>query len=131
MMLFLPQESYLPLGTLRTALCYPEAASLFDDAACARVLTLCGLRQYIEHLDDDDITWSRKMSPGEKQRLAFAKSLLLRPDYLFLDEATSALDNAMEQHLYSCLLDELPETTIVSVAHRLTIDKYHDHVLVI
>ena len=130
-MLFLPQESYLPLGTLRTALCYPEAASLFDDAACARVLTLCGLRQYIEHLDDDDITWSRKMSPGEKQRLAFAKSLLLRPDYLFLDEATSALDNAMEQHLYSCLLDELPETTIVSVAHRLTIDKYHDHVLVI
>ena len=71
------------------------------------------------------------MSPGEKQRLAFAKSLLLRPDYLFLDEATSALDNVMEQHLYSCLLDELPETTIVSVAHRLTIDKYHNHVLVI
>lgn len=127
--LFLPQEPYLPLGTLRTALCYPEKSDLFNDDDCCRVLEVCGLKQYIPHLDDDDITWSRKLSPGEKQRLAFAKSFLIRPDYLFLDEATSALDNNMEQKLYSRLLEELPQTTIVSVAHRLTIDKYHSQVL--
>lgn len=127
--LFLPQEPYLPLGTLRTALCYPEKSDLFNDDDCCRVLEVCGLKQYIPHLDDDDITWSRKLSPGEKQRLAFAKSFLIRPDYLFLDEATSALDNNMEQKLYSRLLEELPQTTIVSIAHRLTIDKYHSQVL--
>lgn len=129
--LFIPQETYLPLGTLRIALCYPEKPELFDETECNRVLELCGLKQYIVHLDDDDITWSRKLSPGEKQRLSFAKSFLLRPDFLFLDEATSALDNNMEQTLYSLLSKELPQTTIVSVAHRLTIDKFHNQILTI
>ena len=73
----------------------------------------------------------RKLSPGEKQRLAFAKCLLLKPKYLFMDEATSALDNRMEQLLFENLLRELPATTIVSVAHRLSIEKYHDNLLTI
>lgn len=130
-MMFLPQETYLPLGTLRTALCYPESSDKFTDAMCYDALEKCGLQQYIGNLDDDDITWSRKLSPGEKQRLAFAKCHLLRPGYLFLDEATSALDNQMEEKLYTLLLQELPHTTIISVAHRKTIDKFHDHVLTI
>ena len=98
---------------------------------CYDALEKCGLQQYIGNLDDDDITWSRKLSPGEKQRLAFAKCHLLRPGYLFLDEATSALDNQMEEKLYTLLLQELPHTTIISVAHRKTIDKFHDHILTI
>ncbi|MEE0900458.1 MAG: ATP-binding cassette domain-containing protein [Bacteroidales bacterium] len=87
------------------------------------------MKQYISHLDDDDVLWNKKMSPGEKQRLAFARTLLLRPDYLFMDEATSALDNKMEKELFVRLLEELPNTTIISVAHRLTIDKFHNHIL--
>jgi putative ATP-binding cassette transporter len=130
-MMFLPQETYLPLGTLRTALCYPESADNFTDEICKDVLKKCGLQQYIENLDDDDITWSRKLSPGEKQRLAFAKCHLLRPGYLFLDEATSALDNQMEEMLYSQLIEDLPQVTIVSVAHRKTIDKFHNHIFTI
>lgn len=128
-MLFLPQESYMPLGTLRTALCYPKPIESFSDTDCCEVLNKCGLKQYISHLDDDDVLWNKKMSPGEKQRLAFARTLLLRPDYLFMDEATSALDNKMEKELFVRLLEELPNTTIISVAHRLTIDKFHNHIL--
>ena len=130
-MMFLPQEPYMPLGNLRTSLCYPEDPMLFSDEECIRVLEKCGLKQYVANLDDDDITWSRKLSPGEKQRLAFAKCLLIKPPFLFMDEATSALDNRMEQQLFENLLQELPGTTIVSVAHRLSIDKYHDRLLTI
>ena len=130
-MMFLPQEPYLPLGTLRTSLCYPEEPGSFSDDECRAVLEKCGLKQFVGNLDDDDITWSRKLSPGEKQRLAFAKCLLIKPPYLFMDEATSALDNRMEQLLFENLLQELPGTTIVSVAHRLSIDKYHDNILTI
>lgn len=130
-MMFLPQEPYLPLDTLRACLCYPENPALFSDGECVRVLEKCGLNQFVANLDDDDITWSRKLSPGEKQRLAFAKCLLIRPSFLFMDEATSALDNRMEQLLFENLLKELPETTIVSVAHRLSIDRYHDNLLTI
>ena len=130
-MMFLPQEPYLPLGTLRTSLCYPEEPGSFSDDECRAVLEKCGLKQFVGNLDDDDITWSRKLSPGEKQRLAFAKCLLIKPPYLFMDEATSALDNRMEQLLFENLLRELPATTIVSVAHRLSIEKYHDNLLTI
>jgi putative ATP-binding cassette transporter len=130
-MLFLPQEPYMPLDSLRAALCYPELPETFSDAECSAVLEKCGLKQYIANLDDEDITWSRKLSPGEKQRLAFAKCLLIKPDFLFMDEATSALDNRLEGMLFEKLLEELPSTAIVSVAHRLTVDKYHDQILTI
>ena len=75
---------------------------------------------------DNDITWSKKLSPGEKQRLAFARCLLIKPEYLFMDEATSALDSAMEEDLCKVLFDTLQQTTIVSVAHRRSLDKYHN-----
>ena len=128
-MMFLPQEPCMPLGTLRTSLCYPDDSVLFSDEECRRVLEKCGLKQFVANLDDDDITWSRKLSPGEKQRLAFAKCLLIKPPFLFMDEATSALDDMMERSLFENLLQELPQTTIVSVAHRLSVDKYHDNLL--
>lgn len=127
-MMFLPQESYLPLGNLKTALCYPEPTEKFSIEECARVMNECGLSPYIDKLDEENIYWSKKFSPGEKQRLAFARALLLCPDFLFMDEATSALDLRMEQQLFSILLSKLSQTTIISVAHRPSLDKYHDHI---
>ena len=70
--------------------------------------------------------WSQRLSPGEQQRLAFARVLLNRPDWLFLDEATSALDEDMEQRMYALLRERLPETTLVSIAHRPTVAAFHD-----
>ena len=128
-MLFLPQQPYMPLGTLRTSLCYPDATTQYSEEQCRKVMILCGLKQFVSDLDADDISWHRKLSPGEKQRLAFAKCLLIRPDYLFMDEATSALDSKTEHSLFEALLNELPQTTIISVAHRQGLDSYHQHVL--
>lgn len=130
-MMFLPQEPYLPLGTLRVSLCYPESPEKFTAEQCRRAMCLCELPQYTDHLDDDDYTWYRKLSPGEKQRLAFARVLLIRPNFLFMDESTSAMDTQLEQRLFKVLLEELPETTIISVAHRPSLEQYHDHILTI
>jgi putative ATP-binding cassette transporter len=69
------------------------------------------------------------LSPGEQQRLAAARVLLHKPDFLFLDEATSALDPANETHLYRLLGERLPGTAIISVAHRESLAAIHEHVL--
>ncbi|TBU92825.1 ABC transporter ATP-binding protein/permease [Stutzerimonas kirkiae] len=122
--LFLPQKSYLPPGSLKDALCYPAAAETFDDAQCARALGLVQLPQYTKRLHESD-HWEKRLSPGEQQRLAFARVLLHRPDYLFLDEASSALDAQNEDNLYRLLDEHLPASTVVSVAHHASLERYH------
>jgi len=126
-MLFLPQTPYLPLGTLRHALCYPFP-STDDDAALRDLLTLCRLEHLTGKLDDIE-NWSHVLSPGEQQRIAFARAILIKPDYIFLDESTSALDEAVEGYLYKTLKERLPTATIVSIGHRATLKPWHDKVL--
>jgi vitamin B12/bleomycin/antimicrobial peptide transport system ATP-binding/permease protein len=123
-LLFLPQKSYLPIGTLRAAIAYPAAEKAYKDLAIQHYLVLCRLPHLVEKLDESD-NWSQQLSPGEQQRLAFARVLLTRPEMLFLDEATSALDSAMEELLYGLVLQELPDAAIVSIAHRDAVAKYH------
>ena len=120
--LFLPQKPYLPLGDLRTAVSYPLPTQ--PDEALAKALVLVGLPALAERLGEEQ-NWSLLLSPGEQQRLALARALLSRPDWLFLDEATSALDEPSEQALYHTLREELPGTTLVSIAHRSTLEGFH------
>ena len=115
--LFLPQKPYLPVGTLREALCFPERPEAYGLIAIGEALRATGLEHLADRLDEER-SWSPVLSPGEQQRLAVARALLLRPDWLFLDEATSALDAAMEARLYKLLRARLPETAIVSIAHN-------------
>ena len=122
--LFLPQRPYLVLGSLRRALSYPRTAAA-PDAEIARILKLVGLEHFAARLDDTD-DWSRILSLGEQQRLAFARILLIRPDWIFLDEATSALDEPRERALYERLHQELPNASIISVGHRSTLFALHD-----
>ncbi|MGE0858215.1 MAG: ABC transporter ATP-binding protein/permease [Gammaproteobacteria bacterium] len=122
--LFLPQRPYLPLGTLREVVCYPAGAASVSDADIAAALTACELPHLVSALDEDH-RWGQRLSPGEQQRLAFARALLYRPDWLFLDEATSALDDALERKLYGLLRERLPDTTVVSIAHRPTVAAWH------
>ena len=122
--LFLPQRPYLILGSLRRALSYPRTAAASDEEI-ARILTCVGLDHFSARLDDVD-DWSRILSLGEQQRLAFARILLIRPDWIFLDEATSALDEPRERALYELLHQELPSASIISIGHRSTLFALHD-----
>ncbi len=128
--LFLPQKPYLPMGTLREALTYPKVAANFDDSRLRDALTLARVPYLYAALDQTD-TWMQRLSPGEQQRLAIARALLVAPDWLFLDEATSALDAPTEAAMYELLQRELPHTTLVSVAHRLGVIRFHRQILAV
>lgn len=123
-LMFLPQKPYLPLGTLRQIVAYPAGASGFSDGEIASALELCGLAEFAARLDEEQ-PWAQRLSPGEQQRLAFARVLLNQPDWLFLDEATSALDAEREQQLYALVRERLPQTTLVSIAHRPSVAAFH------
>lgn len=122
--LFLPQKPYLPLGTLKAAVCYPGATDGVSDAAVHEVLDACRLGHLKERLQETE-NWSLALSTGEQQRLAFARVLLNRPNWVFLDEATSAVDEEMERHLYRVLRERLPNATVISIAHRPTVSAFH------
>jgi putative ATP-binding cassette transporter len=123
-MLFLPQKPYIPLGTLREAISYPSAPGAFSDDEIREVLEAAQLGSFAGRLDETQ-NWSLVMSGGEQQRLAIARALLQKPDWLFLDEATAALDETSEQRLYDLLQQRLPNATIVSIAHHPELAAYH------
>jgi putative ATP-binding cassette transporter len=124
--LFLPQQPYLPLGTLRAALSYPRQPARTEDERARTVLTQVQLGHLADRLDQDE-DWARMLSPGEQQRLGFGRVLLQRPTVVFLDEATSALDEGMQHALYTLLRTELPLCRLVSVGHRSTLAPLHTH----
>ena len=123
--MFLSQMPYMPLGDLRTVISYPAAAGEFDDAAIQSALDTVALGQLASRLDEVD-DWAKVLSPGEQQRIAFARVLLARPKVVFLDESTSALDEGQEFALYRALRTALPDCIVVSVSHRSTVEQHHD-----
>jgi vitamin B12/bleomycin/antimicrobial peptide transport system ATP-binding/permease protein len=122
--LFLPQKPYLPVGSLKDALSYPDMPEQHSDEACREVLKACGLAALASRLGEQ-ANWSLVLSGGEQQRLAFARALLYRPQWLFLDEATSALDEAAEAQMYALLRARLAGATVISVAHRPAVAAQH------
>ncbi len=123
--LFLPQRPYLPLGSLRKAVAYPDDPARFDEATMRAALADAGLGAMIPRLDEE-AAWGQLLSGGEQQRVALARALLLRPDWLFLDEATASLDHESEAALYRTLHEKLPGTTIVSITHSPSVVALHE-----
>ena len=123
--MFLPQRPYLPLGSLRQAIYYPQPVPEKETADLRSLLERFGIGSLAERLDEVD-DWSRILSLGEQQRLAFIRILLFRPDIVFLDESTSAMDEQREAEAYDILKELLPEMTVISVGHRSTLFKKHD-----
>lgn len=124
--LFLSQRPYLPLGDLRTAIAYPNTAVAEDDERLKQALRQVNLAHLAERLELSQ-DWTRILSIGEQQRLAFARVLFNRPRVVFLDESTSAMDEGLEHALYSLLREHLGETLLVSVGHRATLAQFHTH----
>jgi len=123
-LLFLPQKPYLPVGSLKHAVCYPEDANRFSDEEIRESLKAVGLQSLAADLGRSE-NWAQVLSGGEQQRLAFARALLNRPDWLFLDEATASLPEEDQAALYRLLRERLPSTTLVSIGHREGLAQYH------
>jgi putative ATP-binding cassette transporter len=123
-LMLLPQRPYIPIGSLRAALTYPNEASAYPTDKIEAALGAAKLSQFEGQLDEES-NWGQRLSGGEQQRVAIARALLAKPDWLFLDEATSALDEAIEADIYAALKQRLPNTTIVSIGHRDTLAAFH------
>ena len=122
--LFLPQRPYLPIATFREVLSYPDRPEGHDDAAIRQALIDARLPHLVNRLEEQ-VNWSLELSGGEQQRIGFARVFLYRPDWLFMDEATSALDEETEQELYSMVRQRFPGISMISVAHRAAVAKFH------
>ena len=128
--LFLPQRPYIPLGTLRHVICYPHPPDAHSQDEIARALQDAGLPLLVARLDNDE-NWPQQLSGGEQQRVALARALLAKPDWLFLDEATASLDPEAEAEMYRTLKARLPNTTLVSIAHRPSVAAFHERRVVL
>jgi vitamin B12/bleomycin/antimicrobial peptide transport system ATP-binding/permease protein len=122
--MFLSQMPYVPLGDLRSVVSYPGEGGDFGDAAVHAALDTVALGHLGSRLDEV-ADWAKVLSPGEQQRIAFARVLLIKPSGVFLDESTSALDEGQEFALYRSLRTQLPDCIVVSVSHRGTVEQHH------
>jgi len=120
----IPAKPYIPIGTLRSAVTYPTVAGTYPDADIRGALVDARLGELAGELDHEEV-WSQRLSSGEQQRLAVARALLVRPDWLFLDESTSAVEEKLEADLYAVLAQRLPNTTVISIGHRSTLKPLH------
>ena len=123
-LMLLPQRPYVPIGTLRRAATYPDAAESRSIEEVAQAFRRVGLEHLIDRLDEE-APWDQTLSGGEKQRLAFARIFLHNPDIIVLDEATAALDPNSQDELMAHLSDRPEETTLISVGHRPELEAFH------
>jgi putative ATP-binding cassette transporter len=127
---FLSERPYMPIGTLREALWFPVQPALDREAEALAALAAVGLSTLSERLDED-AHWVQALALGEQQRLAIARGLLIKPQWLFLDEATSAMDEEEAGALYRVVTDALPATTVISIGHRGSLEAYHRRVIAV
>ena len=125
---FLPQRPYMPLGTLRQVLSYPDDGTTTPDEALREALASCGLKRLIPRMDEEE-KWDKVLSGGEQQRIGFARLLVMKPDIVIMDEATAALDAASQDTMMELFRNELASATLISVGHRTELEDYHERKL--
>jgi putative ATP-binding cassette transporter len=128
--MFVPQKPYVPNGSLRAAMLYPDPAVIPDDDKLKSLLARCGLGHLGSRLNDDE-RWDKTLSGGEMQRLAFVRLLIHRPEIVIMDEATSALDESSQESMMRLFDEELASSTLLSVGHRPSLEAFHDRIIVL
>ncbi|OAI49234.1 ABC transporter family protein [Gammaproteobacteria bacterium SCGC AG-212-F23] len=126
--MYIPQKPYMPLGSLREALLFPDHLPAVSDNALRQLLVDCDLPDLVNELHHVT-AWSDHLSPGEQQRIAFVRIFLHHPDWLFLDESTSALDLKHEQQLYHLLKSRLPQCSLITVGHQPSLEPFHEEIV--
>lgn len=126
--MFLPQKPYMPMGTLAQAIVFPDHDHQSMKPQLEQALRECNLENLIGRLHET-AHWGEQLSPGEQQRIAFARVLLQKPDWVIMDESTSFLDIGNEEQMYKLMKTKMPNCSIISVGHRPTLEAYHDHVI--
>jgi putative ATP-binding cassette transporter len=128
--LFLPQRPFVPQGTLKQAVAYPEMASAYSDEEVKRALEVVKLDAVCNHDMSEEANWAMSLSGGEQQRLAIAHAVLQQPKVLFLDEATSALSEEGTREIFELLRKPgtLPDgASVVTVSHEIQLlEPLHD-----
>ena len=122
---YMPQQPYMPRGTLRDALDYPHDDAPPNPARIEKILAACGLAHLVSRLDEEQ-SWSDVLSGGEQQQLGFARVLLRPPDIIIMDEPTSALDDLSQTRLMELLSEEAPGSTIIHAARRNVDKRFYD-----
>jgi putative ATP-binding cassette transporter len=125
----LPQQPYFPVGTLADAICYPVPSTKYSRSDIEKTLRDVGLEKFIPRLDEVG-HWNHQLSGGEQQRVGLARAMLYNPDYMFFDEATACVDEPSEEVLYKMLLDRMKDSTIISIGHRSSLEKFHKRIIV-
>lgn len=128
---FMPQRPYVPIGTLKHAVAYPNPTESLDDEDVRRALTDAGLKHLVDRIKVEGVPWERTLSGGEQQRLAFAQLFIQQPDIIVMDEATSALDPETQDVLMNRIIERLPHAAIISVGHRPELEAFHNRRLVL
>jgi putative ATP-binding cassette transporter len=129
-LMLMPQRPYIPIGTLRRAATYPDAAESRELNEVREAFVRVGLEHLVERLEEET-PWDQMLSGGEKQRLAFARIFLHRPDIIVLDEATAALDPESQDKLMALLSNQPESMTLISVGHRPELEAFHDRKIVL
>ncbi len=127
---FMPQRPYLPIGTLRGAISYPDGPDAFSDDQVVAALKSVGLDHLLERLDDIQ-AWEKVIPAGDQQRLGYSRLLLHRPNWIFIQEATNALDPEGEEDMMRLVQAEFPQATILTVGYHASLEAYHQRKLVL
>ena len=125
----LPQRPYFPIGTLEEAVSYPAPVGTYSREAIKQALIDVGMPGLVNRIDEV-AHWNVMLSGGEQQRVGIARAMLYNPDYLFFDEATASMDEPSEEVLYSMLLKKMKDTTIISIGHRTSLEKFHERQII-
>lgn len=120
----LPQRSYIPFGTLKEVLTYPDLLTI-NDMSIIELMKKCGLDSLVDQLHEEK-NWSQVLSLGQQQLVGFIRLFLRCPQVILLDESTSALDEDKEALLYAMINEYFPEALVISIGHRMSLLKYHN-----
>ena len=127
------QKNVLFSGTILDNLRWGDANATEEE--CRRVCRLACADEFIDKMPEGYHTYIEQgganVSGGQKQRLCIARALLKKPKVLILDDSTSAVDTATDAKIRKAFAEEIPETTKLIIAQRVSSVQHADHIIVL